>query len=482
MIDDPSSKKKFNKPEMLESKANWLDLFREGRGLYTILLNLGIALHAIDIFIITTIMPTVVNDIGGITYYAWTSMLYMVGTIVGASAGGYLRDRLGTRRGYVWGGMTLLLGTIACAIPPDMMTLLAGRAIKGIGGGLVISQSMALVRDFYSPKIRTRILAAISTTWSVAALFGPGIGGVFAELESWRGAFWAQAPVVITFIVMAWKLVPNQGGKQDEKRFPWRRLLMLAAGVLAAGLTNQYQMPLISTGLILLAILLVWLTFRRDGISQTKLFPSFALSFLSPVGLAYWSYFLISVTHTTLLIFTPLFLQVLHNITPLLLGSLSLTFSMGWTIGSIVASGWSGFWERSGSFIGMLFAAVTTIAFTFSILSGTIVMVTVWSALIGLGIGATNVLMTNYGMSVARKGEEAITAASMPTIRSLGVAFGAAAAGLVANSAGLDQGTSKQTIYQVAAWVLGFSAIIPMLSALCCLRAVTWGWRFRTDR
>ena len=85
-------------------------------------------------------------------------------------------------------------------------------------------------------------------------------------------------------------------------------------------------------------------------------------------------------------------------------------------------------------------------------------------------------------MSVARDGEEAITAASMPTIRSLGVAFGAAAAGLVANSAGLDQGTSKQTIYQVAAWVLGFTAIIPMLSALCCLRAVTWGWRFRTDR
>ena len=70
---------------MSDSKASWLDLFREGRGSYTILLNLGIALHAIDIFIITTIMPTVVNDIGGISYYAWTSMLYMVGTIIGLS-------------------------------------------------------------------------------------------------------------------------------------------------------------------------------------------------------------------------------------------------------------------------------------------------------------------------------------------------------------------------------------------------------------
>ena len=467
---------------MSDSKASWLDLFREGRGSYTILLNLGIALHAIDIFIITTIMPTVVNDIGGISYYAWTSMLYMVGTIIGAAAGAYMRDRLGTQRGYIWGGLSLLFGTIACAIAPDMETLLLGRLLKGVGGGLVISQSMALVRDLYSPNIRTRILATISTTWSVAALFGPGVGGVFAELETWRGSFWAQAPFVILFVIMAWKLIPNQKTASKKKRFPWRRLLMLTLGVLAAGLTNQYKMPLISLGLIILAIFLVWITFRRDSASDIKLFPSNALSIFLPVGLAYWSYFLISVTHTTLLIFAPLFLQILHELTPLLLGYLSLTFSIGWTLGSIIASGWSGFWERSGSTIGMIFSAITTVIFTMSILSGDIFTITFWSALIGLGIGATNVLMTNYGMSVAREGEEAITAAAMPTIRSLGVAFGAAAAGLIANTAGLDQEMSKEIIYDVAFWVLGFTAIIPAVSALFCLRAATWGWKFRTER
>ena len=463
-------------------KAGWLDLFRDGRAPYTVLLNLGISLHAIDIFIITTIMPTVVEDIGGISYYAWTSMLYMVGTIVGAAASSHLRARLGTRRGYIWGGLILLIGTIACAIPPDMVALLIGRFIKGVGGGLVIAQSMALIRDFYTPSIRTRILATVSTTWSVAALFGPGLGGVFAELEWWRGAFWGQAPFVIAFVFMASRLVPNQDDPSSQQRFPWRRLLMLAAGVLAAGLTNQYKMPIASAGLILIAVCLVWLTFQRDKTSDSKLFPSNALSLLTPVGLAYWSYFLISVTHTTLLIFAPLFLQVLHNITPLLLGYLSLVFSIGWTTGSIVASGWTGKWERHGSAAGMLFASVTTIAFTFSILSGTIFWVTIWSTLIGLGIGATNVLMTNYGMGVAREGEEAITAGSMPTIRSLGVAFGAAAAGLVANSAGLDEGMSKETISRVAAWVLWFTAIIPAITAIICLRATSWGWKFRTGR
>jgi predicted MFS family arabinose efflux permease len=191
---------------------------------------------------------------------------------------------------------------------------------------------------------------------------------------------------------------------------------------------------------------------------------------------------LISITYTTLLIFAPLFLQELHNVTPILLGYLSLVFSTGWTIGSIAVAGLTGMRERTGSVAGMVFAAATTVAFTFAILSGTITMITIWITLVGFGIGVTNVLMTNYGMSVAREGEEGITAAAMPTIRALGVAFGAAAAGLVANSAGLDEGTSRETVYRVAAWVLGFTALIPALAAIVCYRAVGWGWKFRTDR
>ena len=102
-----------------DKKSSWMELFLQGRGPYTVLLNLGIGLHAIDIFIITTVMPTVVEDIGGLRYYTWTSMLYMVGTIVGAAAGSHLRDQFGARLGYFWGGMLLLIGTIGCAISPD---------------------------------------------------------------------------------------------------------------------------------------------------------------------------------------------------------------------------------------------------------------------------------------------------------------------------------------------------------------------------
>ena len=68
-------------------KAGWADLFRDGRSKYTLLLNLGVGIHALDIFIITTVMPSGVDDIGGHAWYTWPTMIYMVGSIMGAACG-----------------------------------------------------------------------------------------------------------------------------------------------------------------------------------------------------------------------------------------------------------------------------------------------------------------------------------------------------------------------------------------------------------
>ena len=94
------------------------------------------------------------------------------------------------------------------------------------------------------------------------------------------------------------------------------------------------------------------------------------MSFLLPVGTAYWIFFLISVTHSALLIFTPLFLQVLHGLTPLYIGYLSLVFSFGWTAGALIVSGWSGRLEHAGSVGGMLLTAACTAIMAAEIVTG----------------------------------------------------------------------------------------------------------------
>ena len=74
--------------------SDWQELFRPDLAAFTVILNLGIGLHAVDVFVISTVMPTVVRDIGGASFYAWSTMLYMVASIVGAASGGPLLRRV----------------------------------------------------------------------------------------------------------------------------------------------------------------------------------------------------------------------------------------------------------------------------------------------------------------------------------------------------------------------------------------------------
>src|SRR2546430_16308354 len=102
------------------TKGAWSDVFRDGLGLYSALVIGGIAMHATQMLVIAIIMPTIVADIGGASFYTWAAMLYTIGAIVGASSTGVVWGRLGARRGYALGAGVFALGTMACALAPDI--------------------------------------------------------------------------------------------------------------------------------------------------------------------------------------------------------------------------------------------------------------------------------------------------------------------------------------------------------------------------
>ncbi len=81
--------------------------------------------------VIAIIMPTVVGDIGGAAYYTWAAMVYTIGSIVGSSSTGVVWSRFGARKGYALGACVLAAGTLACAVAPDMFSLIAARGIQG---------------------------------------------------------------------------------------------------------------------------------------------------------------------------------------------------------------------------------------------------------------------------------------------------------------------------------------------------------------
>src|SRR5437660_10048443 len=111
------------------AKGSWSELFRNGLGLYSALVIGGIAMNATQMLVIAIIMPTIVRDVGGASFYTWAAMLYTIGSIVGGASTGMVWSLLGARRAYTLGAGVFAVGTVRCALAPAIGSSLgpAGR-------------------------------------------------------------------------------------------------------------------------------------------------------------------------------------------------------------------------------------------------------------------------------------------------------------------------------------------------------------------
>lgn len=466
-------------PEAASPTPTWRDLFRGRHAVYSLILTLAISLHAVDVFIIATVLPSVVAEIGGAAFYTWSTMLYMVASIVGAASGGRVKVNLGNRYGYVAASGLFLLGTVGCAMAPTMPFLLAARVFQGLGGGLIVSLSYTLIGSLYPQAMRARMFAVISAMWGIAAVLGPMIGGVFAEIGWWRGAFWVGVPVILLFSSLAWRVLPDAPQDGTPPRFPWRRLALLAAGVLCVALSGHVDAIPAKFALLVLAAAVVALTFHLDAKGpENRLFPSRPMSVNHPVSVGYWMVFLFSVTYSPISVFIPLLLQVLHGVGPLAAGYFFAIMAFGWTLAAMIVSGFEGRRVQAMILLGPITMTVGIAGQSLVVEGGSLLLLGLFVAMVGVGVGMCHAHIANLTITAARPSEEAVTASSIPMTQSLGTAFGAAAGGLVANAAGLNAGVSAETVGSAASWIYGFCIVPPAIASLMAIRLL-WLHRAR---
>lgn len=455
-------------------KAPWSELFREGQGLYSALVILGTMLHALQVLVMAIIMPTVVADIGGAEYYTWAAMLYTVGAIVGAAAVAPVWGALGgARQGYTLSGLAFLAGTLGCALAPDMAWLNTARLVQGVAGGLVTGGSMALIGSLFPAALRTRILAIQQGTFTASHLLGPVMGGVFAQFGWWRGSFWGMVPFLAVFSFLAWTKLPKHLGVdavRADAAFPFLRLSMLSIAVFCVAAIGPVQDASMRFGLALAALALLALVFRVDRRMPNKLYPSHALSVTRAVGLTLWILLFMGLVQTSLSIFLPLLLQVVHGVPPIIVNFMNIVLSFAWTVGTFSVAGWTGRRERVALACGPLLMIAGLAGVVASTRSPDLALLTASTFVFGLGIGVHNVHLVSRAMAAALPGEERITASALTSIRSVGTALGAALVGVLASLAGLGNATEPRAV----AGALGF--VFTSNLAPLALAAVSMFW------
>src|SRR5215207_6644461 len=222
------------------------------RGL-TMELVLTITLVAFEALAVITILPTIQDDLQGLSLYGWVTSAFQLGVMVGIVVAGGQADRRGPAPPFVAGVLVFVAGLTIGGLAPSMLVLVLARGLQGLGAGAIPAVAYAAIGRTYPEALRPRVFAVLSTAWVVPGLIGPAVSALVAASVGWRWVFLGLLPLVLAAAALAWpplrRLGPPEEPMAQRGRLPRAIGVAAGAGLVLAGLTSRSLL----TGALLVA-------------------------------------------------------------------------------------------------------------------------------------------------------------------------------------------------------------------------------------
>jgi EmrB/QacA subfamily drug resistance transporter len=297
------------------------------------------AIIAIEATIVSTAMPRIVADLGGLRLYSWVFSSFLLAQTAMTVVFGNLSDIYGRKPVMLVGIGIFLLGSLLAGFAWSMPVMIGCRLIQGVGAGAMQPVAMAIVADLYPARERGKVQGYLASVWAVAAVAGPVAGGLIIRSVSWGWIFWINIPVGLLaaagFILFL----------REEPRHQRRGIDVGGAASFAVAVTsllialtelgNHHPSQLaVAAGVFCIAVVVFVLVERRVAHPMV----SFALWSHRPIAATNGVAVLASMSLVGLTTFLPIYVQIVMQRSATTAGLTLTTMLIGWPVGATLSA------------------------------------------------------------------------------------------------------------------------------------------------
>jgi MFS family permease len=410
---------------------------------------------------VPTVLPALVDDLGGLDLYGWAFSAFWLTNIVGITLAGSDIDRRGPARSFAAGAVLFVMGLAISGIATSMPLVIVGRVIQGFGSGAIASVVYAVIARAYPAGARPRMIALTSSAWVVPGLAGPALAGLVSDSVGWRWVFLGVVPPVVVMGAILYpvlvRMLPartSDPGRSDVRRAVDAVGLAIGSTLLLAALSVGSVVPAVIAALAggALAITSVRHLVPAGTLRLARGRPS-VIAAIFVIGFAFFG------TES----FVPLAVVGVRNesvtIGGLALSAAAVTWAGGsWLQARSAAGGQRGAVVTLGIALIAIGIAVTS---TVLLPGAPVASAAIGWGIAGLGMGLAYSMTTLLVLETATPGEEGFSSAALSLMFTLGTAFGAGIGGAVVAVA--DAGLLE------LATAIGIVNAVMLLAALAAL-------------
>lgn len=407
-------------------------------------LMLTMMLVAMDTTIVTTAIPQVVGDLGGLSRVAWIFSIYLLAQTVTIPVYGKAADIYGRKPVLVLGVAVFLVGSLLSACAWNMTAIIVFRALQGLGAGAIAATVNTVAGDLYDTRERARIQGWLSSVWGISAVVAPVVGGLFTAYVSWRWIFLVNLPIGVFALILIIRGLREQVTTQRHQvDYAGASLLLVSAGLLVLGLlqggTAWPWLSLPSVVVFLVSGLAAVLVVLVERVAPEPVMPIWLWARRVTAG-SYAVTLISGVIVIGLSVFLPTWAQSVLGLNPVAAGFVLAVMTIAWPLTSTFAGRiYLRIGFRDTALVGLCFALVSAVMFTLLPQDAPVWRPMLASVVMGVGMGLIPMpLMVGLQETVGWAQRGVVTGGAMFS-RFLGQSLGAAVFGAVANGVLLHQ-------------------------------------------